>query len=342
MKLKRLKAVKKEGLGVNILSRSKLRYEEGVDIPDGAVHEFARAGSGLAGFQGRLVAVQDDADFLVVIDSQNFEVRPYAIPIGLGSARLYDDRDETARPDSKSDLEACFCFALNQTPCVISLGSGVMDVRKRIIVTTFPEGEPHFRSFNSEQFHRTLDDLLQPHGAGLNIEGAVCGSGNEVFIFSRGDKGEEPQDAIFVLNKQEFEQYLLRPEADNVPQPTALYLCDLGDLDGRPLTFSDAELVGDKILFSLSSESDDGAGESFLGIWQDEQLTIATGAGLPLEAKIEGVALLGDRLYLINDEDDFQKPASLFEIELIGDWSLYQRSIASEANGACEFSLAGM
>ena len=322
--MKRFTAISREEWGVEIVSINELHYDQGAD-PDGQRPRHVRAGSGLTSFGSTLVGVQDDADFLAFIEPDGMSVKGTALDAGSPSHRLYDDREETADAEEKVDLEACLLVPGDDEATVLSFGSGVSEKRRRIVLTRVNGDSVEHSEYVTRGFHQALAEPLEAVGGALNVEGAVFfPSQSIVRIFSRGDHGEDPFDATMDVSWEELKSYLEEPLGVPVPRPFNLRRYDLGTLDGRPLTFSDAERVGEGCLVTVSSESDEQAGASLIGYMDSEgELVLARGDCFPVEGKLEGLSFLASdrsRLFAIEDQDDFEKASKLYELRLTGDW----------------------
>jgi hypothetical protein len=322
--MKKFTASIREDWGVELLSVDELYYNKGAD-PDGQRPRHVRAGSGLTSFGSTLVGVQDDADFLAFIDPDEMSVRGSALDAGSASHRLYDDREETADAEEKVDLEACLVVPGDDEATILSFGSGVSEARRRLVLTSVNGDIVEHSEYVTRDLHQALADPLESRGGALNVEGAVFFPSLSVLrIFSRGDHGENPFDATMDISWEELKKYLEQPLGVPVPRPFNLRRYELGALNGRPLTFSDAERVGDGCLVTVSSESDDEAGGSLIGFMDSEgELVLARGDCFPVEGKLEGISFLSSdpaRLFAIEDQDDFEKASRLYELKLVGDW----------------------
>ena len=318
------KAALDSSLGIEILWAKELLYDEGAD-PDGQRPRHVRAGSGLASYGSMLVGVQDDADFLAFIEPDGMSVKGSALEAGSASHRLYDDREETAGADEKVDLEACLLVPGEDEATILSFGSGVSEKRRRLVLTKVNGDAVNHSEYVTRALHDALAEPLEARGGALNVEGAVYFPRDSVLrVFSRGDHGEDPFDATMDLSWEELKDYLEEPLGTPVPRPFNLRRYDLGTLGGRPLTFSDAERVGNGCLVTVSSESEEQAGCSLIGyLAEDGELVLAKGENLPVEGKLEGISFLEsdpERLFAIEDQDDFEKASKLYEMRLKGDW----------------------
>ena len=86
-----------------VVARWPLRYADGADAAvDRPAH--VRAGSSLAWVGDRLVVVQDDANFLALVDPRDASVQVTTLPAAAGGTRQFDDGRGNKR--LKMDLEA--------------------------------------------------------------------------------------------------------------------------------------------------------------------------------------------------------------------------------------------
>src|SRR5450432_1790777 len=94
------------GLGATVISRRPLYYSDGADdVLDRPKH--VRAGSSLAWVGDRLAVVQDDTNFIALIDPSNQRVTAVPVPAGHNGVRQFGD--SRGNKKWKLDLEACFC-----------------------------------------------------------------------------------------------------------------------------------------------------------------------------------------------------------------------------------------
>src|SRR5688572_3038814 len=91
-------------LAARVIRAGVLWYASGADASwDRPAH--VRAGSGLTRLGGRLAVIQDDANFVAVVQRGEWTAESIVLPAGLGGLRQFDDgrRNKAA----KLDLEAC-------------------------------------------------------------------------------------------------------------------------------------------------------------------------------------------------------------------------------------------
>ncbi len=101
--MRRLRAVRDSKLEARVTERLAMVYEDGPsDEEDRPPH--VRAASGLSAFREYLAVIQDDANWLALIDS---EQRVLAVPLPPGPSGARTFSSERGNQDDKYDLEAC-------------------------------------------------------------------------------------------------------------------------------------------------------------------------------------------------------------------------------------------
>lgn len=91
-------------VSARILRTTPLRYAEGADPAlDRPAH--VRAASAVARVGGRLAIVQDDANFVALVDPATGLAEAVTLPAGEGGLRQFDDLRGNKR--FKLDLESC-------------------------------------------------------------------------------------------------------------------------------------------------------------------------------------------------------------------------------------------
>ena len=261
------------------------------------------AASGLLFLDKRFYVVADDELHLSAFSSnENTETE---------NMRLFDgnlSEDLETRKKQKPDFE-CLVFIASLNAMLV-LPSGSRPQRMRGV---FVQGQ------------KKLDvhmDLLYQHLAthihDLNIEGAVELQ-NELLLFSRGN-GENGKNVLISLDLAKFLEEL------QVKKVTAasfkhLQVCELGEISGHHLGFTDAAVEGQqRIWFLAASEGakstyDDG---KFLGAvlgCMNSKGEVLFQQPLNVTAKPEGLALDLKRrkFYVVTDADDRNQPAQLLE-----------------------------
>lgn len=324
-------------IGARVVRRLPLVYA------DGAAHDLdrpahVRAGSGIARLGEQLVVVQDDANFLALIDPATGEARAVPLPPGHDGRRQFDDR--RGNKHLKLDLEACFTAPDEQGGVVaVAIGSGSTSRRERIVTAREPANAAGVTVHDAATLYRALraDPDFAP--GEMNVEGAIYADG-VVRLFARGNGG--PRDghpsinATCELDWAELRHYLTDPGAHPAPRPHGVIQYTLGEIDGLALGFTDAAVVGDQprfTLFSAAAEDspdvtrDGRVSGSAIGVLEAggraRWTLLLDAAGQPFSAKVEGVLVIpGDpgRLHVVIDQDDPDAPSELCVVELTGPW----------------------
>ncbi len=337
-----LKARRHPVLEARVTRRLPMIYDEG---PSGAEDRppHVRAASGLSAFREYLAVIQDDANWLALIDSED---RVYALPLPPSSSGARVFSKARGNRHEKFDLEACITVPGTKGQELIGFASGSRVGREWILrvhesasfgaaltetaLNAQSVSELTAEFVDATRFYEALRANTGFSGAGLNIEGAVVIDEDTVVLFQRGNAHATGDltavDATAELSWRALNDHLADPE--NVPPPTLenVISYDLGSLDGVRLTFSDAEYLGDRrILYSASAE-DPGTGRiagSVLGVIdlngpvQWTELIDENGSAFP--GKIEGLSRdIRDarRVRFVIDDDDETVPSEIFEATL--------------------------
>jgi hypothetical protein len=143
--------------------------------------------------------------------------------------------------------------------------------------------------------------------------------------------GRDPVDATCEVDWDRLRAHLLNAEAPP-PPPERITRYELGDIDGWRLTFTDASVVDDALLFAATAEAspntyDDGpVAGSALGIIDGSGArwtVIEDAAGGRFDGKVEGLAPASrpGTVLVVIDRDDPHLPSELCEVELAGPWA---------------------
>ncbi len=301
-----------------IVRRVPLFYAAGAD-PAADRPGHVRAGSGLAYVDRRLAVVQDDANWLALVDPETLHVDALALPAGAGGLRLFgEDRGNKA---AKLDLEAATALPDGR---LLLVGSGSTPARCNWVVVDVANGAVDVRDRSG--VYRNLTALPGFCSAELNLEGAVVHAGR-LYLAQRSNGhqlGTQPRrDAVVWLPAAVVD--------DDACDWTAVAyhpLPPLGDLAGVRLTITDLCTRGDELWFSAAAEDSpdayhDGAVTgSAIGVWTPNSavavpITDARGEVVPV--KVEGIAWppwLPGRCFVVVDHDSVDKPAELLELEV--------------------------
>jgi hypothetical protein len=308
-------------------------YEEGPsDEEDRPPH--VRAASGLSAFREYLAVIQDDANWLALVDADQ-RITAVPLPPSRSGDRIFSE--DRGNQDEKYDLEACITVPGADGLELIGFASGsrrgrewILRVREKAAQGSAPADCFDAEFLEAEPFYEMLRANSSFCGAGLNIEGAVTVDGDRIMLFQRGNAeacdGLEPIDATAEISWEALCAHLADPGKVPAPPLQNVRAYDLGELDGVRLTFSDAEHLGEgRILYSASAE-DTETGEiagSVLGVIERDgsaRWTELTGEdGGPFRGKIEGLSRdVRDprKMHFVIDDDDESVPSVIFEAVL--------------------------
>ena len=129
--VRRVAATPEPALVARIASRMPLRYRAGAD-PSLDQPAHVRAGSGVALLGRRLAVVQDDANFLALVEPRSGVVDAVPLPAGPGGLRQFDDG--RANKADKLDLEARVAVPGDERGGLrlLAFGSGSTARRERV------------------------------------------------------------------------------------------------------------------------------------------------------------------------------------------------------------------
>jgi hypothetical protein len=319
-------------LRARVVRTTPLLYADGADPAlDRPAH--VRAGSGIAWIGGLLAVVQDDANFIALVDPESCDVRSLTLPAGEGGVRLFGT--DRGNKQFKLDLEACAALPDGSgSEMLVAFGSGSTPGRERIVLVRGIPEAPSVEVRDASAFYALLRGAHEFSGSEMNVEGAAWRNGR-LLLFNRGNgapmNGRQPVDATCEVDWTRLRAHLVDADAPP-PAPERITRHELGNIDGWRLTFTDASVVGDRLLFAATAEAspntyDDGpVAGSVLGIiggsgarWT----VIEDAAGGRFDGKVEGIAP-GSRpgtVLVVIDRDDPHLPSELCEVELAGPWS---------------------
>lgn len=317
-----------------VLSRRPLHYATGEDLAqDRPAH--VRAASSITWIGDRIALVQDDTNFVALLQPGNGAVHPIALPRGEGGLRQFDDARGNKK--FKLDLEACAALPGISETSLLAFGSGSKRRRRNVArVDRWELVEPRVQLYDATTLYEELEEAVAFAGSDMNIEGALA-TGECIRLFGRGNgkpkRGLLPLNATCELRVDELLTYFENTSDTQPPKPTSIVQYDLGQLGGIPIGFTDASAFGDGTLYSAAAEASDDASEdgpvggSVLGVIDSRgtvrYTAIVDGAGQPFVEKVEGVVLSLDdnkRAFIVIDPDDATRPAELCEVELRGSW----------------------
>jgi hypothetical protein len=331
-----VEAIRDPELGARIVSSRELRYAAG---PDRALDRpgHVRAASDLAWIGERLVVLQDDANFLAVLEPSTGQVDAVTLPPGEGGKRQFDSLRGTK--DYKLDLESSAVVPASGGPLLLAFGSGsgATGRRDRIVLVDGWDDPLHVRVRvrHADRLYALLRERVDFSGSELNVEGAMFDRG-VVRLLQRGNGAShgalQPVDATGDLAWESLAPYLLG-QTDDPPALDNVVQYDLGEIHGCRLTFTSGAVGPQGSFYATSAEDspdavlDGPVAGSALGIFSADgapRWTLLCDAdGTPALVKIEGLALdpqTEGRAYLVADPDDPTVPATLHEVRLSGPW----------------------
>ena len=319
-------------LAARVVERTALHFSGGADEgTDRTGH--VRAGSGLARVVGGLVVIQDDSNFLALIDpARPKDARAIPLPVGADGRRQFGD--SLANKHLKLDLEACVAVE-TPYPLIVGFGSGSTPARESIVLVRDWDGaNPQVRLVNASGLYAALREAESFSGSEMNIEGAVLAC-DALRLFGRGNGATtgtlQPLNATCDIPWTDLLAYLDAPDDAPVPRPLRIRQYSLGGLDGVPLGFTDAAGSDDAILFTAAAERspdavrDGPVSGSVIGIITDDEVRWAPIAGEDeslLREKAEGLTPAGggSDLWVVADADDERRPSELLRVRLEGPW----------------------
>ena len=317
-------------------------YAEGAcDVEDRPA--YVRAASGLSAFNEYIAVIQDDANWLALVDV-NERITAVPLPPGPNGARLFSK--SRGNKKDKFDLEACITVPGSAGHELVGFSSGSRIGREWILRVREVRPSAHLlagavpseqiaAAFDAEfleaaPFYQSLRSKSEFAGAGLNIEGAITLDDDRILLFQRGNakphNGLDPVDATAELSWAALCAHLTAPHEVEPPAITDVTSYELGRLDGVRLTFSDAEYLGaDRILFSASAEEESTGriAGSVLGVIEADGSAhwaeLLDEDGQPFRGKIEGLTRNlqePTKVHFVIDDDDETIPSELFEATL--------------------------
>ena len=330
-------------LVARVVRRVEMRYVGGAD-PTSDRPAHVRAASGIAWVGATLAVIQDDANFIALVDPATGLAESVALPPGPGGRRLFDDaRGNKAQ---KTDHEAVTVVAADDGPLLLALGSGSMPRRESIaLVAGLDRGRPIAQTFVVPRFYAGLRACVSFAGSELNVEGAIAVD-SRLRLFGRGNgarfRDVRPVNATCDLDWTALRAHVEDPNRVPPPTPFGVVQYELGVIGGSALSFTDATLaresgeVGTPVYYSAAAEASPDATRdghvvgSAIGVIEQRdsgmtarwtELQDLDGGRLTLKA--EGVALARhapDRLLVVVDVDAHDHASELLDVQLEGPW----------------------
>ncbi|HVF83163.1 MAG TPA: hypothetical protein VM913_03210 [Sphingomicrobium sp.] len=306
-----------------VIARHEMTYRDGPsDEDDRPPH--VRAASGLSAFRECLAVIQDDANWLALIDADQ-QITAVPLPPSPDGERVFSKR--RGNQDDKYDLEACVTVRTTGCEELVGFSSGSRSEREWILrVREDNRGHLAAEFVGAPAFYAAMRQEKAFSGAGLNIEGALALDHDRIRLFQRGNAepcdGIEPVDATADFSWAALCEHLTAPDRHAPPALTDIRAYDLGALGSVRLTFSDAEhLTEGRVLFSASAEDPERGSirGSVLGVIEADGQARWTHLfdedGKPFTGKIEGLTLDANepgKVYFVIDDDDEDTPSRIF------------------------------
>lgn len=336
------RAVQDPDLEACVTGSLAMVYQEGASAEEDRP-PHVRAASGLSAFMEYLAVIQDDANWLALIDADQ-HVTAVPLPPGPRGARVFSKT--RGNKHEKYDLEACITVPCQGGHELIGFSSGSRRGREWILRVRDPAasarsspapdgaqdlvGALDAEFVDAARFYDSMRANAAFSGAGLNIEGALTFDDDRILLFQRGNAsprgGLQPVDATASISWTGLCAHLADPEKVPPPPLEDIRAYDLGRLDGVRLTFSDAEhLGGGRVLYSASAEDmeTDSIAGSVLGVIEPDGearwTKLLDEEGGPFRGKIEGLTRdLADprKIHFVIDDDDEMVPSLIYEAML--------------------------
>jgi hypothetical protein len=315
-----------------IVSDRPLVYEGG-PASSSERPKHVRAGSGLAWTGDRMVVVQDDADYIAVIEGGTGSVM--ALPLrGQGGARVGKGAGE------HMNLEAVMPARDWRGEFVLAFGSGLGPEQRVVARMRLSAGDTELAVFDARGLYGALDDVDGLATSDLNIEGvALITKGIEgrdaVRLFHRGNRAARPGanvdrhfSATVDFRLDSLLAYLERTKRD----PKAFLgfdlvnarRYDLDEYEGVPFTFTDAAAIPgtDRASFIALAETSEGCVAMALGVIEPDgnaRYTIVVERdGAIARRRAEGMALSSATAGWLVVQPHDEEPATLAMVELTG------------------------
>jgi hypothetical protein len=319
-------------LKAQIVRSVPLFYQDGA-IPALDRPAHVRSASGIVWVGNHFVVVQDDANFIALVDSTKEKVAAITLPTGEGGKRQFDD--VRGNKKFKMDLESCVLVPHEGQDLLLTFGSGSNPFRENIVILRDLMDKPKPDVCHAPELYAVLRSAKEFAGSEMNIEGAVF-LDKKIRLLNRGNgSSSDDGDAINSscdLDWQSLYAYLMNPQ-QKPPVLENIVRYDLGTLCDLPLCFTDVTTCNGKLFFSAAAEDSPDAqtdGEvagSVLGIFDGQNTVrwteVCYADGNRFRGKIEGMTFMekeSHQVFVVIDQDSPNEPSELCEIQLIGPW----------------------
>ncbi len=291
--------------------------------PRGQAH--LSAASGLVRAGAWLYMVADDEHHLGALPAAAAAPEPLAQAPLVQLHRLLEGdmpAEPRARKKRKPDLEALALLPASPSHphgSLLALGSG-SKANRQLGTTMALDAAGLLAGAVQVMDLSALYAPLRQEFADLNIEGAFVAS-DCLHLLQRGNKGDA-RNACVSYPLAPLQAWLAGTRAEP-PAALRTNLFDLGTVDGVPLGFTDGAALanGRGWLFSAVAENTDDSyadGEcvaSAIG-WMGADGVLERISPLEGAPKVEGIALVGERLLMVTDADDPACASRLLSVAL--------------------------
>jgi hypothetical protein len=296
------------------LSVRPLFYEDPAAAAALGLPPHVSAASSVALVGDRLFVVQDDVHALAVVDPITATARP--LPLDLPGGLVREKAD-------KADFEACTLLPDGR---LLVVGSGSRATRRVAFAVDTKSTEPSSTRLQSAAFYDAVDAGIARIGGLTNIEGLSI-TNDATTVLHRGPgagSGSNGRCAVLRIPTEA----VLRALYDGTPiDPAAVKALpiDLGAIDDDPITWTDGvDVYGIGVVFTGACErtahvEEDGVcTASVLGLLPRQGplswARLLEPNGAPMQRKVEGLAIAGERAWLVVDADDPAAASVLVEV----------------------------
>lgn len=321
-----------ENLAAIVVKSTPLLYRGGA-LPEIDRPAHVRSASGIAWTGSGFIVVQDDANFIALVDFAGEKVDAAVLPAGAEGKRQFDD--ERGNKKFKMDLESCVMVSQEDEALLLTFGSGSNSYRENVVILRNLDDNPRPKVHRASALYNRLRSAEAFSGSEMNIEGAVFLNG-KIRLFNRGNGSSSgklaPVNASGDLDWRALRAYLLN-ENETPPVLENIVRYELGTLDDLPLGFTDATTFRNKLFFTAAAEdspdamTDGRVAGSVVGVIHDTDRVVWTvvkdADGHPFGGKVEGLTFAENnpqRLFAVIDQDSPREPSNLCEIRLSGAW----------------------
>jgi hypothetical protein len=289
-----------------------LFYEDPAAAAALGLPAHVRAASSVALVGDRLFVVQDDVHALAIVEPATATARP--LPLDLPGVLVREKSD-------KADFEACTLLPDGR---LLVVGSGSRTTRR--VAFAVDTRSPPFAStrLQADALYDAIDAVIAPLSGPTNIEGLSISNDATTVLHRGAGAGSGERCVIVRIPTEGVLRALYDGAAIDLASVKALPI-DLGSIDDDPVTWTDGvDVYGVGIVFTGACErtshvENDGiCTGSVLGLLPRKGplswARILEPDGTPMRRKVEGLAIAGQRAWLVVDADDPAAPSVLVEV----------------------------